>query len=396
VFADGTFLSPKAWNEDKEKTPIAFCIYAPPRKADGSIDERFTNPNDKQQRICAALEECKVPVNGEETSSLQWGVMLPLSSESDSWNEQYALYDLDSNNKRVNLTSASMDVPSVYDIQSIQNLSNIGLTNPYIDPNPETNPNGASDYRDSSDLGWDNGGFKPCDANTALGDGFAYNESKTFLTARTLTKSLASLAGSGYTEGDIVNSGYAKKLKIVAHRNSLLGNDIIGADGETLITGGRFPIPSAGGGYTEMESLGNLIDNLRNWASSSLDESVTNRNKWSQLCYPYASACYAYQPTMRLNEGEVLAERFRPHNWFGATEGLLARILWYAKYADDTNADVESLAIVRNLLKISSSSVHWSVTESYSGNSWSVSFGNDYTNSSYKYYSTVGRAVSAF
>ena len=396
VFADGTFLSPKAWNEDKEKTPIAFCIYAPPRKADGSIDERFTNPNDKQQRICAALEECKVPVNGEETSSLQWGAMIPQSGESDSWNEQYALYDLDSDNKRVKLTSASMDVPNVYDIQSIQNLSNSGLTNPCIDPNPETNPNGASDYRDSSDLGWDNGGFKPCDADTAFGDGFAYNESKTFLTARTLTKSLASFAGSGYTEGDIVNSGYAKTLKIVAHRNTLLGNDIIGADGETLIAGGRFPIPSAGSGYTEMESLGNLIDNLRNWASSSLDEIVTNRNKWSQLCYPYASACYAYQPTMRLNEGEVLADRFRPHNWFGATEGLLARIRWYAKYADDTNADVESLAIVRNLLKISSSSDHWSVTEGNSYNAWIVNFSNGYPSNPYKPYSLVGRAVSAF
>ena len=216
---------------------------------------------------------------------------------------------------------------------------------------------------------------------------------------RTLTSELAKLAGSGYKEGDIVNSGYAKTLKVIAHRNALLSNNIIGADGEVVYDGGKFPLPSANGSTTEMKALGTLIDQLRNWAANKDGLNDPYPDKWQQLAYPFASACYAYEPTPQLLDGAVLADKFKAHNWFAPTEGLLARICWYAKYADKvTGSDPFKVAREKNLLGklTTSSSGHWSVTEHNSNLTWYVYFGSGHTSTLVKYNSFVGRAVSAF
>ena len=348
-----------------------------------------------------AIEETRVSINGALTSSLQCGCMPLFDANIDA---QYALYDTDSTGKKVNLTSSAVNkVPNVYDIQAVRNLTVRGLDNPYIDPDPTTNENKtASDYRDIETTdGVLNDGFKCITPDMAVGDGFAYNEGNMSFDSigeRTLTSELAKLAGNGYKENDLVNSGYAKTLKIIAHRNNLLNNDIIGADGEVIYQGGSFPLPSANGSVSEMRALGTLIDQLRTWASQVSGLNDPHPSKWQQMAYPFVSACYAYQPTQTLQDGEVLADKFKAHNWFAPTEGHITRICWYAKYGTKGNFDAFKGARDKGLLGTltTSSSSHWSVTEHYSHGSWYVGFGNGYTSSSYKYYSYVGRAVSAF
>lgn len=399
VYADGTFSSAETW--EGEKTPIGICFYVPPRDNNGNILTKYANPDDKQLRLMVALEETVVPINGEKTSSLQWGAQLQSTDYTDEWNKQNALYHLDGASSMVNLTSSKGF--NVYDIEAIRILTSRGMDNAYIDPLRVPQEGEAPfDYLDNSDEASFNYGFKCIASDKAMGDGFAYNESQVSFNSvgeRTLTSELAKLAGSGYKEGNIVNSGYAKTLNVIAHRNALLSNNIIGANGEVIYTGGTFSAPSADGTKTEMKALGTLIDQLRNWAANKDGLNDPYPEKWQQLAYPFASACYAYQPTQDLEEGEVLADKFKAHNWFAPTEGQVARICWYAKYADKVDgSDPFKVAREKGLLRIltTSSSNHWSVTESYSYHSWDVDFGAGYAVYTSKYARMVGVAVSAF
>lgn len=396
VYADGTFSSAETW--EGEKTPIGICFYVPPRDDDGNVLTKFANPNDTQLRLMAALEETVVPINGD----LRWGAQLQDSSQTEEWNQQNALYHLDTEGNRVNLTSASGKVTSIYDIQDVRNLTSRGLDNSYIDPLRVPKEGEAPfDYLDDSDEASFNYGFKCIAPNMTMGDGFAYNESQVSFNSvgeRTLTSELAKLAGSGYKEGDIVNSGYAKTLKVIAHRNALLSNNIIGADGEVIYTGKTFSAPSADGSTTEMKALGTLIDQLRNWAANENGLNDPYPEKWQQLAYPFASACYAYQPTQDLEEGEVLADKFKAHNWFAPTEGLLARICWYAKFAPKVGNDPFKVAREKGLLRIltTTSSAYHSVTETSNLYSWYVNFYNGDTGNRHKSNRLFGFAVSAF
>lgn len=391
VYYDGTFSSAASYNG--EKTPIGICFYVAPRNADGSVNEKFNNPNDKQLRLMVALEDTVVPFGGTESSSLQWGAQIINSSQSDAWNKQNALYDTNSEGTRVNLTSENSNVSSMYDISSIRNFDDRGLNNPYINPDPTTNPNGESDYRDlDTEDGLTNDGFKCIEPSYVMGDGFAYNESATYLKERTLDDALAKLAGDGYQSGDVVNSAYAKTLKVIAHRNNLFGNNIIGADSEVIYTGGMFEMPKSSGNVTEIEALGSLIDNLRTWASNTLQDAYPN--KWSQLCYPYVSACYAYEP--KVGDDETLSPKFKAHNWFALTVGLISRVCWYVKYGEVGGMDVFKDAREKGLVKFDSYSVHWSVNEANAIHTWNINFNNGNPGILSRGNYAVGKVGSAF
>lgn len=398
VYADGTFSSAESW--DEEKTPIGICFYVPPRDNNGNILTKYANPDDKQLRLMVALEETVVPINGENTSSLQWGAMPQDKGQTPEWQKLNALYHLDGVSNMVNLTSSRGF--NVYDIEDIRNLYLRGTDNAYIDPLRVPQAGEAPfDYLDNSEEASFNYGFKCIAPDTAMGDGFAYNESQVSFNSvgeRTLTSELVKLAGIGYKEGDIVNSGYAKTLKVIAHRNALLSNNIIGADGEVICTGGTFSAPSADSSKTEMKALGELIDQLRNWAANKDGLDDPYPEKWQQLAYPFASACYAYEPTPQLLDGAVLADKFKAHNWFAPTEGLLARICWYAKYANQVDgSDPFKVAREKGLLrKLTTSSNYWSIAEYYSDSIWYVSFGAGAVNGHGKHNRLASLAVSAF
>ena len=388
VYADGTFSS--AVTYDGEKTPIGLCFWV--GKDDGT--GKYVNPNDKQKRLMVALEDIELDLATGTTSWLQWGCQPQRTNGSDSWNQEYALYDTKGDGTKVNITSANTRINSVYDISSIVGITTRGLNNTSIDPNPETNPDGESDYRDLNTQAAVeyNDGFKLCAPSTAIGDGFAYNETSTQVKDRTLTDELAQLAGSGYSTNDIVNSAYAKTLKIIAHRNALLSSDIIGAD-SVLLAGGTFELPRASGSVSEMKSLAALIGSLRAWATNTLEDAYPK--KWSQLAYPFASACYAYEP--KVGDDEILADEFKAHNWFAPTEGLVARIYWFVKYGEYGGMDVFKDAKDKGFVKFSNESYN-SSTKATSSQRWyfyPISGSTHYTDGHNGGW-FVGRAISSF
>lgn len=391
VYADGTFSSKESY--DGEKTVVGRCIYIAPKK-DGTVNPKLANPNDKWNRIMVAADD----VNVNNSNSQQWGVY-PLNSD-EAHQDSYSLFYLDDNDVRQNL---SIDGVSIADIATITNITSIGLTKQneagewvstsYIDD---------ASYRDLTDEGYENDGFRVYAQNTAVGDGFGADT-----TGRVLDDLLARLAGSGYAKGDIVNSSYIKTLKVIQHRNGIISHVMESGEG----INGLFPpldFPAAASGRTELQHLGSLITAVREWAKGT-DEGApgetVNSSKWSQLLYPAASACYAYEPT-NLMDGEVLADKFKAHNWALPTDGILARMFWYTYDGkgydsavtpkEDSPLDTVTNSKGKVVFKKITTSYLWSVTEYSSGYSWIVGFLNGYTSFYGKYGSIVGRAVAAF
>jgi hypothetical protein len=180
---------------------------------------------------------------------------------------------------------------------------------------------------DSSDLGIENDGFKPISAEYVMGDGFAYQEPLAYQNERKIDDTMLSLAGNGYLLGDMVNSGYAKTLRVIEHRNNIINHCYSGKPINNMNIP-LYPIVETGE-KSELDVLAQKITDLRNWAKSNDGLGDTQYgNKWSQLYYPAASACYAYEPKVT-KTGEILADKFRRHNWFLPTSGILGRLLWY-------------------------------------------------------------------
>lgn len=378
VLYDGTYVSSE--NYSGEKTVIGRCVYVAPRKADGSINATYHNPNDKMTRLMVS------PNNIEAGSFVDW--------QWGTYNNNYnsdSIFETKEDGSKAGL-SIDGGRTTIYDILTITNLSANGLTK----------KNGTvSSYvtdetmRDNTDDGLANNGFKAMNSNTACGDGFAYNEDGSLLRERTMDGAIQRLAGSGYAVGDVVNSGYAKTLRVIAHRNNILN---AGLDQVGLVPGEEhFRVPE---GDDELGDLVVCISAIRNWARDVMGE--TNYNKWSQLYYPMASACYAYEPKVR--DGEVLNPRFQKHNWFLPTQGLVARMHWYTydyssgKAVVRANSPLNTITDTngRTLFKIIPTSTMWSVTELASSNSWLINFSIGYSSYGGKVGSYVGRAVSAF
>lgn len=368
VYADGTYSSVDDW--DGSKTPIGVCFYIAPRYKSGDkkgeIVEELFNPKDVQQRLMIALEPVSVTSKaGTSYTTPPWGIYKDQSED----NGIYAT--VDGTKTYLRLADGSLDETTMYDIPTIVNLGSTGLKVGLINNSASyIEDSNFRDEADTSGYGILNDGFLPIKAGTSCGDGFAWEETAAEEGARTLDSSLALLAGSGYKAGDMVNSGYAKTLKIIAHRNKVLtGSPTAVGLSNPLYT--QMPIPAEGSGYTELESLAELLDDITEWASGTLGEAKPN--KWQQLYYPAASMAYAYQPTKTLKQGEVLADKFKAHNWFLPTNGLLARIYWHAKLAPNS---IFSKAIDKGILTIRASYLHWSCAEYYAATAWYVGFSN--------------------
>ena len=394
VYYDGTYSDPDM--DDGEKTVIGVCFYVAPKNSDGSINDVLFNPNDKQDALMISVGNITINVSGSNTSSYQWGAY-PINSNADDplWAEKYSLYSLeeqeDGTFKKVaiSIPEAELTTSTFYNIPTIVDLGSTGL---YI-TNEDGSTTSTSYITDASfrDLetteGLMNDGFKPISPSYSTGDGFAYNETQTQLTTRTLTAELAELAGNGYNEGDVVNSSYAKTLKIIQHRNKVLNAGISQIGLPPL----QIPEASSDGSKTELQALGDNITALRTWAKDTYADDYPN--KWSQIYWPAASAAYAYEPTS-LKEGEVLADKFKAHNWALPTGGLLARLYWYMYLGGDN--DIFAKAIAKGKFTKFSTSGFWSSTESSSNGSWLVYFVSGYVNNPSKLISHVVRAVAAF
>ena len=249
VFADGSYSDV----EDNNKTVVGICYYI--------------NPDDPTDRRMVAV----APIG-----SYPWGLMNTISSQTDEWNETYAIPGIQlSDNPQY----------SVYDIPSIDNIGSSGSydgTNYIKDVN----------IRDESDTG-DADGFRIYPTNRAYGD----------MQLVTLTSDY-----HGYKAGTKVPVGLLKTLRIIDHRDTIL-ND----------SGVNLPLPSANATQTEAENLTSLLEEI---------VSLYGASKYRQYYYPAASYCHAYEPTT-LREGEVLSDKFKAHNWYLPSSGELARLYWY-------------------------------------------------------------------
>ena len=398
VYHDGTYSSPDTYTG--EKYVIGHCCYLAPVDNNGDIVAELFHPEDKQKRLMVARSNVSATGSTESGgltySSWQWGAYRNTSLGAADY-ASLCIHDLvpqEGNNfyHALKCPEANLDGTTFYDIPTIVNLT--GSTFYITDAN----------MRDElSTLGVQNHGFKPFPYNVHYGDGVGGGSvagSEFFdgnIGARTLTDALATLAGNGYSVGDIVNSGYAKTLKIIEHRNKILNNGVVmipandelGTPEDRL---GPLEIPHATSGQTELQNLASLMGNLRQYMASHFSE--TNVAKWTQLYYPAASAAYAYQPSVPSNF--VLADKFKAHNWFLPPEGILDRIHWYLKKGADSELNIFRKALAAGLFVNFSSSTYWSSTE-YSGSyAWYVYFGGTYSYYNYKTYSYYVRAVAAF
>ena len=340
-----------------------------------------------------ALKDATASGTGNAGNSLtltdwQWGAYYNTGSAAND------IYDYTNSHAKLQVPEVLLTQTTFYDLPTIVNLTTSGMASSSI--------NDANMRDESSTLGVQNHGFVPFTPGVSGGDGViggttpngAYTETQEQLNARTLTAELAALAGAGYHEGDIVNSGYAKTLKIIQHRNKILNNGVVLYPAENDVPErrlGPLPIPTAISGRTELENLVSLIATLRNYMATEYEDA--NSAKWSQIYYPAASAAYAYEPTV---VGYELADKFKAHNWFLPANGLLMRLCWYRSKGTGSDSNIFKKAIEKQIFTNFTASPFWSSTEYSSYFAWHCYFSSYSTGYNTKCNSYEVRPVAAF
>ena len=172
------------------------------------------------------------------------------------------------------------------------------------------------------------------------------------------------------------------------------------------------------------ETVTELADQFQNLVAKMTADGVSAPNRYRQLYYPAAYACYLYEPAT--SEGDVIDEQYKKHRWMLPSEGLLARIynFYYnscgrVTYEDGGRISVDSanenpqsealLPLFANLQKrinavqntstpftMPTNSYYWSCTELSSSFAWLVYFYSGAVYNYHKYYSNVVRPVAAF
>ena len=369
VYFDGTYSSPKSY--DGEKSVVGVCFYIAPEDADGNIVQELFNPLDKQRRLMVALNDVIIPQITTGAANKAMFGPFPGTSESQS------LYYTDESGVKQKLSiEGVLDETNFYKTD-VRMIPGRGLTG-------SDNATDANYLDSSTELGLLNNGFKPYAASVGAGDGFAYQESDAYLTERTLTSDLARLAGNNYNAGDVVNSAYAKTLKIIRHRNIIIDNGIEKIGLHNM----QRPSKSING---ELDNLFDLMQDVYDWAVENIGGSCI---KWTQLYYPAASICYAYEPKVK----GVLADKFKSHNWFLPTLGLYLRFIWYM-----TKTSAFSDAMSLGILSSVSTNGGYRFTSTISAERGSTSYGEvwcvynnltTYTQSSWNQYPV--RPICAF
>ena len=318
VYFDGSYSAPEDY--DGTKTPVGICFYVAPRAKErvtvngvtyekGEIISELFNPNDKMKRLMVALENIS-------PGNTCWGaIQINTSDGTTSYGVRWDLAE------------------SLWDISTIPPVSNYADNAVTVEMRPQNT---------DDQLCLLNDGFKyynrALNKDHLFASGFGYGENASYINARTFKNTteatskrngdLLALTDGRYVEGDIVNEGYINTLKIIYHRNNILTNNLyhgFDADGngelnDIVIPANSVEPPMATGNTTEFQDLENAIIKMTNLGSElGLSNTVG-------LLYPAASACYAYEP-----KASGLVDKFKRHNWFLPTTGLLARMIYYTK-----------------------------------------------------------------
>lgn len=309
VFADGTFSDVL----DPSKTVVGICFYI--------------NRKNPSQRLC---------VMPQNLTLYQWG-----------------LYPTNDANGIAGIQLQDSPGYNVYDIPTLSNISNRGITGNYIN---------EKSYRDETSTG-DPDGFKVLDTSTSIGEiGFTALKSK-------LGK---------HEIGEELPYGYINTLRIIQHRDMILGDSAV-----------NLPIPSTVGGQTVFQNLMQLLGDV-----------VADNDglaKYRQFYYPAASECNAYEPGVR--DGEALADCFKQGKWFLPSEGELSRLYWWHRQGYEPDGEKQPIfAQARNDGRFTAftNSWYWSSTECSQNGAWGVGFSDGGASSGNKFYSGCVRAVAAF
>jgi hypothetical protein len=247
-------------------------------------------------------------------------------------------------------TRKVLSLDGVTNIQNVPNRRNLGSRGLTLANGTSTDQISDETMRDESILGLENDGFKPLSAEISAGDGFAYNEPFQYQKERTIDATLLKIASDEYSLGDMVNSGYAKTLRLIAHRDNII-NHCYNGNPINNMNIPLYPIKESDG-MSEMDVLISRMSEIREWAKGTGQGQLGDTqygDKWSQIYYPAASACYAYEPLVEY--GEQLHNRFKKHNWFLPASGLLSRIVWYLMKQDGSNQIKEDSPFYPAILK---------------------------------------------
>ena len=312
VYYDGSYGSVEEYVEG-DKTPIGVCCYVAPRNADGSINATFHDPEDKMTRLAASCE----PIAGEGSDKKDglW-VFRPRHYNSGDTASTTFWYINANGTPSAFLREDGGELvtpPNSFGIAT----SNFGI---YQDNGSNISNVTSENVRDNSDIGLQNGGFKPVEAMYVAGQGFAYKETSGWKNRRIINSKMASVATDYYKEGDVVNIGLSHTLTFIEYRNSILKKGLpeVGISPDTYY----FRIPST---EDEVKDLSKAMNDLTDYAQNELK--LENYPSFQMIYFPAFSACYAYEP--KTSENEQLFSRFRKHNWFLPPMGLLMRIGWY-------------------------------------------------------------------
>lgn len=121
-----------------------------------------------------------------------------------------------------------------------------------------------------------------------------------------------------HSVGEVLPIGLINTLKIIKHRNRVLGD-----------SGIALPIPERGADQVSMQNfLSALAQNRANHNSDS---------HYDQYYWPAASIAYAYEP--KVKPTERLADSFKNGNWALPALGDVARIRWYQSKGYDATTE---------------------------------------------------------
>ena len=179
----------------------------------------------------------------------------------------------------------------------------------------------------------------------------------------------------GYPAGTVMPVGRYKTLLLIKHRNRILEDSAV-----NLVP------PAASGTTTELSDLRNKVTDIINERGSA----------YQQYYYPPASLCYAYEPSVRA--GEVLADKFKAHNWYLPASGELARIYWYHSngYTQGAENAIFADAVANGVAGQFGTGWYWSATETSATFAWGIGFSSGYLSTGSKQNPGSVRAVAAF
>jgi hypothetical protein len=302
IYYDGTFGPVDEF--DGSKTVVGRCFYVAPRLANGEVNPSLANPNSKWNRLMVSLDD--IYING--TNTMPWGIF-PIYGES-SMNK--SLYYIDSDGSAKNLTISG---GTIYDVPNVRNFDAKKFGNIWDN----------TEYTDSSLAGQENDGFAVIPDTYREGYGFGQG-------VEIGEDLLPFCTEEGYKNGDIVNVSYTDTLYTIKHRNFIIDHVVKNGN----INGLEVPleVPTSGE-YTEIADLGRIFKNITAWASGNGE---SNPSKWIQLMFPFASACYAYEPEVL--RSEKLNPKFKAHRWACPAHGLLVRCMWQEKHGNMKQTNV--------------------------------------------------------